>query len=47
MAIRFFFAQQGEKFRKVLESLASDAPDPAVRILARSYLPPAPEPSSP
>ncbi len=46
MAIRFFFAQQGEKFRKVLESLANDAPEPAVRILARSYLPPAPETSS-
>lgn len=40
MAIRFFTAQQGDKFNKVLESLAKDDPEQSVRLLAKSYLPP-------
>src|SRR5262249_30995677 len=42
MGIRFFVQQQGDRFRKVLESLANDADEQCVRILAKSYLSPVP-----
>lgn len=41
MAVRFFATEQGEKFNKVLESIAKDDPEQSVRLLAKSYLPPA------
>ncbi len=40
MAIRFFVSQQGDKFNKVLESIAKDDSEQSVRLLAKSYLPP-------
>lgn len=39
-AIRFFVTQQGEKFRRVLESVAESDESPAVRLLAKCYLTP-------
>lgn len=40
MGIRFFAKQQGDKFNKVLESIAKNAPEHPARVLARSFLPP-------
>ncbi|MFO0974484.1 MAG: HEAT repeat domain-containing protein [Phycisphaerae bacterium] len=40
MAVRFFAQQQGAKFGKVLERMADEASEPAVRLLARSYVQP-------